>query len=229
MSLTRIVPFLLLFAFCSCGDDGDSDAEVEIVNVLFANASPDAGDINVAIAGQQVVQALEFKSNTDYLGVEVTDNLVTLTISAGGITLEREVELLGDHNTVIICDELQNLDMVVLVDRTLETFVDTFTNTVNASWRLTNMSPNAPDITQGSSGFQDTETSNVIFKGTSGFKTASVTGNEFGAEISRTNGELLVTARYAMDRGKVYTYYLVGFVDGTPELELMRIGHTDAL
>lgn len=221
----------LLFATACSDDDDDADIETSEVSVLFVHAVPDASALNVTIEDQQVATNLQYLDHSSYITINASNDRATAVFEVEGESIEQELRFFGEFNSVFISGTPDDIQFFSGVDKTNETFADAVTNTVNFGMRMVNLSPDSGPLSLTTTGILlDAETEDVIFGQVKAYVPyPNAMDLPFNIEVRNTDDEAIFMSDELFEKGKAYTIYVNGLIEGTPEVSLSIVNHTDAI
>lgn len=226
-NLLLITAFAILGMGCS---NDEPSPEQTTVNALFVNALHDEPIISIMQNGEELFFGLGFKESTSYLSIDLEDRKTLITIMANGVDIERELQLFGEFNSIFLGNTLGDVQIFSATDEITEEFIDTFTNSLNFSMRLVNLSLGVGTVSLRTSGVPfGPDTENGLFGQIKAYAPfPHETGLPWTIEVRNTEDELILVSRQEFEQGKTYTLFTTGFLNDSPGLDLTNLGHSDA-
>lgn len=189
--------------------------------IRVLHAVPDAPNVDVYIDQILIAENLSYKQFTAYMPVPQGMYEVSLYVTGSmnsPIIIYRINIGIDTKITVAAVGTLSTISFLAIPDYSITIPL----NLNEADIRFIHLSPNAPpvDITlpNGSIIFE-----NISFKERTRYKTVPADKYTFQVRAAGTSTVVLTIPDIFFESKTVYTIYVIGFLDGTPELEALTI------
>jgi len=189
--------------------------------IRILHAVPDAPNVDVYANNKLIAENLNYKQFTAYMPIPQGTYEISLYVagSTNSPIIINSINIdIDTRTTVAVVGTLCTISFLAIPD-----YVRTIPVNLNeADIRFIHLSPNAPtvDITlpNGSIIFE-----NVSFKELTIYKTVPASKYTLQVRVAGTSTVALTIPDLLFESKNVYTIYVIGFLDGTPELEALFI------